>query len=205
MSARYDRMRLDSLRSHIDPHFLYNALTAISSTSREDGETARLMIGDLSSLMRASSAREGSLRCTLREELELATAYANLIRRRFKERFEVVLDVSDEALECFVPAWTLQPLLENVVVHGVHDTKGTVTATVEASVADGELLLVVRDDAPGSSGASDHVGGTALVNLRERLVALFGPAASLEAAPDPDGGFRTAIRVPRPRGEGEER
>jgi hypothetical protein len=197
MQARYDRMRLDSLRSHIDPHFLYNVLTAISSMSREDGAVARQMIGDLSSLMRASSAREGSLRCTLKEELELATRYVNLIRRRFKGRFELELDIDDEALECLVPAWTLQPLLENVVVHGVHDTKHTVTATVEASVANDHLLLVVRDDAPLSSGASGHLGGTALANLRERLEALFGPTASLEAAPGSDRGFRTTIGVPQ--------
>lgn len=197
MRSRYDRMRLDSLRSHIDPHFLYNALTAISSTSREDGETARSMIGDLSTLMRASSAREGSLRTTLDDELALTAAYVSLIQRRFKERFAVELDVDDEARECFVPAWTLQPLLENVVVHGVHDTKATVTARVAATLEGGVLRLAVSDDAPAKAESSSHLGGTALENLRERLGALFGPGSSLEAGPDPNGGFRTTVRVPQ--------
>jgi hypothetical protein len=205
MRSRYDRMRLDSLRAHIDPHFLYNALTAISATIREDGETARAMIGDLSTLMRESSAREGGLCVTLDDELGIARAYVNLIQRRFRSRFEVVFDVADDARECEVPAWTLQPLLENVVVHGVQGTKQTVIARVRAFREGDELCIEVSDDAPGVSGVSEpseHLGGTALENLRERLDALFGSAASLEAGPRPERGFLARIRVPRGGEEG---
>lgn len=201
--ARYDRMRLDSLRSHIDPHFLYNALTAISSAIREDGETARAMIGDLSLLMRESSAREGSLRITLTDELKLAEAYVALIRRRFPRRFEVVFDIEDAARRYEVPAWTLQPLLENVVVHGVQGTKETVTATVRARVESDVLCLEVRDDAPHHPEPSEHLGGTALANLRERLDALFGSGATLEATPLAARGFLAVTRIPRRAAEEE--
>lgn len=200
LTARLERMRLDALRSRVDPHFLYNTLTVISATIREDPDAARAMVADLGRLLRESSARTGDAKVSVEHELSIVRAYSDLLQRRFTERLNVEFDVEETAAACLVPSWSVQPLLENVVVHGVEVSRETVTARVRATTENGSVVVEVTDDAPRTNGEDHHVGGTAHANLRERLEALFGPEARLEAGELEGRGYRATMRLPREGG-----
>lgn len=204
LRSRHDRMRLDTLRSRVDPHFLYNALTNISAATREDPETARAMIVDLADLMRDSSAQHSSLVTTLEDELALLRRYLSLVARRYGERIHVQFRVAPETLGRSLPGWSLQPLLENVVTHGVEHTTETVHVWIHAVLRDELLEITVRDDAPRASETHSASNGTALANLRERLTKLFGPRSSLTGEPGPERGYVAQLRVPRNRIEDRE-
>ena len=201
LRSRHDRMRLDSLRSRVDPHFLYNALTNISAATREDARTARSMIGDLVALMRDSSAMRTSLVRTLEDELRLARRYVALVRQRYGERIEVDELVDPQLHDWLVPGWSLQPLIENVVVHGVEQTTETVHVQITAQVEGGSLLLRVNDDAPHTDHSATEGQHSALANLRERLTALFGSESSVSGRRTAERGYEATLRIPHRRPE----
>ena len=102
-----------------------------------------------------------------------------------------------KALVCLVPPLILQPLVENAVRHGISSVSSAGRVDVTADLTDGRLLLSVRDDGPGFQNRPPSRGtGTGLRNTRERLTQLYGHAALLEVASDPDSG--TAVRIELP-------
>jgi sensor histidine kinase YesM len=95
----------------------------------------------------------------------------------------------------------LQPLVENAVKYAVAASRQPVTLTIAARAQSGRLVLSVDDDGPGGGLPQDGCG-IGLANVRERLHARFDGAASLEAGPRPEGGFRAELRLPLLRGHG---
>lgn len=210
------RAELRSLRLQLQPHFLFNALNTISSTMYEDPAAADEMIDRLAELLRASLRTAQVEEVPLAVELEALDAYLGLMKARFGERLEVVLDVDPEARDALVPPMLLQPLVENAVRHGGAEARGRGRIGIAASRRAGDLVLTVEDDGPGApsrppepaggpepsersgSGAADprRGGGLGLSATAERLQILYGAEHRLEAGPSPDGGFRVAIRLP---------
>lgn len=197
LRSRHDRMQLDSLRSRVDPHFLYNVLAGISATVPSDPEGARTMIADLSDLMRDSASAKTSFVSTLGAEITLLSRYTNLIERRFGDRFAVQVEVADELRAALVPSWSLQPLVENVVVHGVERTTQRVTVRITAAIEDDVLTLSVVDDAPISENSASLGTGTATRNLAQKIETLCGVDARLELGPEEGRGWRSELRLPQ--------
>jgi two-component system sensor histidine kinase AlgZ len=174
---------LRSLRSQINPHFLFNALNSISSLTGSDPGAARAMCVELAEFLRETLRVGGSTTIPLDEELALADKYLAVERVRFGSRLRVEREVSAEAVSCGVPPLVLQPLVENAVRHGIANLVDGGCVRIAARCSGGQLHLTVENpvDAvvPISSGK-----GVGLANVRGRLVALYGQDARVEAQRD---------------------
>lgn len=192
--ALQQRAQLLQLAQQIEPHFLFNALNTIAATVHEDAQRADALITRLAALLRAATDLARHPMATLDEELALLEAYAAIMLERFGERVRLDWAIAPEARSCRLPTLALQPLLENCFRHGVERRAGPVHLEVSAR-RDGERLrLVVRDDAGELPPAA--VDGVGLSNLRQRLEAAYGPAASLRLQARAGGGVEATLELP---------
>ncbi|WP_407313482.1 sensor histidine kinase [Pseudomonas sp. nanlin1] len=187
--------RIEALQARIQPHFLFNSLNSIASLVVIDPVKAEQAVLDLSDLFRASLARPGHL-VTWKDELELAKRYLSIEQYRLGERLQLHWRVETIPDDLPIPQLTLQPLLENALIHGVAPRIEPSWVNVEADYAGGEFILCVSNpyDEAAVRLAS---GGTqqALANIDARLTALFGPRASLSVERR-DGRHFTCLRYP---------
>lgn len=176
--------RMDALQARIRPHFLFNSLNTISelvATKPEDAETA---VDALSVLFRASLA-EKSRFCPLKEELNLVKGYLGLEKWRLGERLNVRWNVSVLDMSRPVPVLSLQPIVENAVVHGVAPNEKGGTISISVLQTPRITTLVVENSVlPNASAHRGH--GIGQENVRNRLQALYGDAArySIEQTKD---------------------
>ena len=198
-SAESREARLAMLRLQIDPHFLFNALNALSSLVA-CGETraARVMIGNLAAFFRAGLGSELTEDIPLADEIELQRLYLAIEQARFGDRLLVEWDMPDELEDVPVPPMILQPLVENAVKYGVARTSQPVRITIAARRTGDDMVVLSVDDT-GASDAKMPVPaagtGIGLANVRARLATRYG-AASLLSAAATSGGWRSAITVP---------
>jgi LytS/YehU family sensor histidine kinase len=101
----------------------------------------------------------------------------------------------EELAEARIPGMMLQPLVENSVKYAVAAVSRSVTIVLAAREEYGRLVVTVSDDGPGIPAGASHGFGIGLANVRDRLRARFGDAASIEAGPVP-GGYRSELRLP---------
>ncbi len=187
------RAELDALRSRTNPHFLFNALNTIAALIAEDPARAEDAVERLAGLLR--HALEGSRQSLVSLGAELAATldYVEFERLRFGDRLQLHVRVPESLRDAFVPPMSLQPLVENAVLHGVAARRRPTTITVWARCEGNTFELGVDDD---GSGDGDHVGsGTALADLRARLKLVMGDDADL-ATERRDAGFNVVMRWP---------
>jgi two-component system, LytTR family, sensor histidine kinase AlgZ len=190
-----EEQRMLALRAQFEPHFLFNALNAISALVREGERTHALGgIGRLSDLLRYALSASVRNTVTVAAELQFVRDYLDLQRLRYGDRLQVRIDGEDRLLhdaEC--PPLLLQPLIENALRHDLdcHDGPSDIGL---AFVPDGEVLTI-RVTNPVSAHASPNPGaGLGLANTRERL-RLMHPTASLHTNLQ-DGRFVAEVRLP---------
>jgi LytS/YehU family sensor histidine kinase len=187
---------LRALHAQIHPHFLFNALNAISAVCRRDSERARELLVSLSQYLR-SSIRASDSMVTLGEELEVVVAYLAIEKARFGDRLRSEINVPAELISLKVPILSIQPLVENSIRHGLMPRAHGGTVNIGASIDGESLLLMVTDDGVESSPhGADGGNGIALQNIRERLRHLYGSEGSLTLGSAPDGGTTALLRLP---------
>jgi two-component system sensor histidine kinase AlgZ len=174
------RSRVNALQARIRPHFLYNSMNTIAALTRSDPSRAEEAVQDLADLFRANLSEKRSL-ISLKEELESARIYQRIEQLRMGDRLRVRWLVNDLPMRALIPALTVQPLLENAIGHGVEHLEGGGEVIVEGSVADGMVLLQVRNPMPQDDSMARSGHGIALDNIRERLGLLFGARAAVTA------------------------
>jgi signal transduction histidine kinase len=199
LRARTREQELRSLRAQLNPHFLFNALNAVSAEVGRDPDEAREMIGRLAGLLRYSLDAGRRDLVPLAEEVGFVRDYLDLEGARMGRRLRAVLDVDDEALGAEVPPMALQTLVENAVRHGVAPAPGGGAVTVAARVEGDAVEVLVEDTGVGAApGALADAEGVGLANTDERLRLLFGEASALRVEADRAQGFAVAFRLPLP-------
>jgi len=185
LAADLNEARLQHLTAQIEPHFLFNALNAISNRMREDVNAADRMISNLGDLLRAAYDTDNHTHVPLRRELEWLRGYAAMMGERFRGQLNFHLEVEPGLESLTVPRLLLQPIVENAFKHGLAAGHGTLAVNVERVGA--RLRYTVSDDGAGLRGAQIH-HGTGLSNVSRRLELLFGSDHELLlAARDPRG------------------
>ena len=189
---------LRALRYQINPHFLFNTLNALSSlVMAGQHEGAERMILSLSRFFRTSLNDDPTRDVRLGEEIRLQRLYLEIEQVRFADRLRVDIDVPEALEDVCVPGLILQPLVENAVKHGVSKSRRPVTIRVRAVATAADLRLTVEDDGEGADeGAPSEGAGVGLRNVRDRLAARYGDAATCLWEAPPDGGFRVSISLP---------
>jgi sensor histidine kinase YesM len=198
LEASLSRANLDSLRTQLNPHFLFNTLNAISVMSMK-GERQGVvrMISLLSDLLRLSLDHTQQV-VPLREELEILDRYLEIEHVRFRDRLTLERDIDPNALDAEVPSLLLQPLVENAIRHGISRRAGPGVVRVEAEIVNGDCVeLRVLDTGPGVDDVPSRDGtGVGLANTRARLEQLYGCRQELILATRPEGGACTTVRLP---------
>ena len=202
LETRLSEMRLQALRSQLQPHFLFNALNSIAVLMYKDVRLANAMLVELSELLRASLDSASAHEVTLRRELEFVERYLSIERVRFSDRLEFSLDVDESLREARVPNLLLQPLVENSIRHGISKKERGGRIELSARRERGTLRLTVRDDGPGISVAP-RVGGVGLANTAARLEQLYGAAHTFVVSNAPEGGATVEIVIPLRFSSGE--
>jgi len=192
--------RLNALRLHLEPHFLFNALNAISAEVGQNPTLAREMIGDLGSLLRRSLDCKDKNEIALAQELEVLERYLAIQRVRFGDRICFDVEVQPEMLRARVPSMLLQPLVENSIRHGVEDLPSGGTVCVSAARAGEYLEIRVSDDGSGlpPDWNIESATGHGIRVTRERLVALYPKEADncFSVERRAGGGTEVLVRIP---------
>ena len=197
LETELSHAQLDSLRAQIHPHFLFNTLNSISTLMHRDVGAADEMLSRLSDMLRASFAANGDQETSLGEELELVELYLGIMRVRFRDRLLAQIDVPDTLLGERVPSFVLQPIIENVVKHGIDASSHVTCIRVTVDGDDEKLRVRVLDDGRGIHPNADLTAGMGLSNIRRRIEQLYGVAGSLSICARDGGGTEVIIALPR--------
>ena len=177
--------QLRALQLQFHPHFLFNTLNVLSGLIGIGRSTdAERVIQNLSAFLRHTLAASPDKLVPLKEELEFQRSYVNIQSIRFGNRLRVQYAIEEACNEALAPSLLLLPLVENALKHAMARTEGAVTVTIGAQRHGDSLELWVADERAGKESGDPVSGfGIGLVNVRERLQALYGERASLAAGP----------------------
>jgi two-component system LytT family sensor kinase len=185
--------RLRHLTAQVEPHFLFNALNAISNRMHEDVEAADRMISDLGGLMRAAYDSDNHVLVPLARELEWLRGYASMMTERFRGQLSFELNVAPGLDAVEVPRLLLQPLVENALRHGLPGGRGHVW--VDVARHGKALRYSVSDDGEGIKDTAIKPG-TGLSNVARRLDLLFPGGHSFGLAPRTPRGTVVTLSFP---------
>jgi signal transduction histidine kinase len=191
--------QLRLLQAQIEPHFLFNTLANVVSLMDADVPRAKAMLESFVDYLRASLTgfRHGAH--TLGDEIDLVVAYMRIVKMRMEDRLHYVVDVPLALRAHALPPLTLQPLVENAIVHGLEPQIAGGTIRIAATLEQGSLVLTVEDDGAGIGNgamAARTGSGTALANIRARLGQLYGAAAALRLDAVAPHGVRARLALP---------
>jgi sensor histidine kinase YesM len=204
MSEDLAQAHLRALQAQLNPHFLFNALNSIVTLIGRDPALAQQLVVRLADLLRTTLRTDQAQEVTLAQELEFTRRYLDIEQVRFADRLTVSWPASVPAAR--LPAFALQPLVENALLHGIARQSGPGMLSIRAAQEGDMLVLRVRDSGPGlaprasSPAAAASMGaGTGLSNLRARITRRYGERASLVLHDLHDlhgAGVEAELRVP---------
>lgn len=188
--------KLTALQYQINPHFLFNALNAITSLvvagRNAEAERASTLLGDF---MRSSLEVDPDELVPLEDEIDSIATYVNIERIRFGSRLSVSFDVAEDLMAVSVPPLLLQPLFENAIKHGLSRTVDPVAIALTVRRDADQARITVANDAHVPVDNAAKGTGTGLKNIRDRLNAIYGERARLETSAT-DAGFTASILLP---------
>jgi two-component system LytT family sensor kinase len=201
--------QLQALKMELQPHFLFNALNAVSALMQRDVDAANEMLVLLADMLAASIDAVHEQEVELARELETLRIYVRIQQIRLGDRLRVDWDVDPDTLRSRVPHLILQPLVENAILHGIEQRAAGGRVEIGAHRNGARLELLVRDDgaaaarptgtggsiaSAGSAASTGH--GLGLANTRARLQHLYGEEARFALLDDPSGGTIAFLSIP---------
>ena len=199
--ARYQEQKsllvlseLKLARAQVNPHFLFNALATIIAILRRDADRSRELLIHLSNFFRKNLKRQGDV-STLSEEMEHVGAYLEIEKARFEGRLVVETDVDPSLARLDVPAFSLQPLVENAFKHGLSGMLGPGRVAIRARRLPGAVVVEVEDNAGAWREPADSAGlGMQIVD--KRVKNLYGKDYGLAVECTPGEFTRVSLRLP---------
>ncbi len=186
--------RISALQALIRPHFLFNSMNTIAALTRSDPQQAEEAIEDLSDLMRANlgGARD---RTSLKQELEIAAIYQRIEKLRLGDRLRVRWDVAELPMRALIPSFTIQPLLENAIYHGIELLPDGGEVLVTGKREDGYLSIRMSNPVAPDAKRKKSGNKMAMSNIRQRFEFAYGNRASVEVDSQEDS-YSILLRFP---------
>ncbi|EOC0121645.1 LytS/YhcK type 5TM receptor domain-containing protein [Cronobacter sakazakii] len=201
-----NKAELRALQSKINPHFLFNALNAISSSIRLNPDTARQLIFNLSRYLRYNIELNDDEQIDIKKELYQIKDYIAIEQARFGDKLTVIYDIDDE-VNCRVASLLIQPLVENAIVHGIQPCRGKGVVTISIAQSGSRVRIAVRDT---GHGIDPHiieqldtnempVNKIGLINVHHRVKLLYGEGLNIRRLePGTEIAFYVPHQPPRP-------
>lgn len=199
----------NSLQAQINPHFLYNTMDMINWQALQGHtEEVSTAVQNLSRFYKLTLSRKKGI-STIAHEEEHVSIYISLQNMRYHDSIDLISDIPDELMEYQIPKLTLQPVVENSILHGILEKEsksGTIVLT--GWLEDQDVVLLISDDGVGippekmptilSGTGQSRTGGTniAIYNTHRRLQILYGPKYGLTYTSKPGQGTEVQIRIP---------
>ncbi|HHF3083989.1 MULTISPECIES: sensor histidine kinase [Vibrio] len=184
------------LHAQVNPHFLFNALNTISAITRRDPDKARELIQNLSHFFR-SNLKQNINTVTLKEELAHVNSYLSIEKARFTDRLEVEIDIQPELLDIKLPSFTLQPLVENAIKHGISNMLEGGKVHIYSEAHPQGHLITVEDNAGSFEPPKENHSGLGLEIVDKRLTNQFGRDASLKITCEPHQFTKMSFIIPQ--------
>ncbi len=199
---------IKALQAQISPHFLFNSMNIIVSLIRTDPDQARKLLTSLSYFLRQNVTGTTASQISLEQELSHVKAYLEIIEARFVDRLTILYDVDDKLLVEKIPPFTLQPIVENAIHHGINDmvknsfikmTVHNVGTEIEIRVEDnGKGITPERIAILGLAQIESETGtGVGLFNVNRRLMMTFGDQSALSIKSELNKGTIISFRIPK--------
>ncbi len=164
---------LNGLRQQLQPHFLFNSLNSIQSLLQFDSDKASKMVQTLADFLRGTvSGGESTVR-TFREELKHLNLYLEIEMIRFEDRLSVNYSIDENTYEKEIPALILQPLVENAIKHGLYDTIGKITITIDAKLTDNFIVIKISNPYETEQGSTKAGTGFGLSSVSRRIQLIY--------------------------------
>ena len=188
-------LELKTIKSHINPHFIFNALNSIRALVDENPERARTAITELSNILRSSMQAEKMETVPFERELNIVKDYLALEHIRFEDRLMIEYDIDEDTLDQPVPPMMLQTLVENAIKHGIGKQKNGGVVKVISDYRDDHHELIVQNSGRlnDNGGNSDGFG---INSTRNRLKLLFGGKATFDIHNTDDGMVEATVKMP---------
>lgn len=183
------------LHAQVNPHFLFNALNTISAITRRDPDKARELIQNLSHFFR-SNLKQNINTVTLEEELAHVNSYLSIEKARFTDRLEVEIDIQPELLDIKLPSFTLQPLVENAIKHGISNMLEGGKVHIYSEAHPQGHLITVEDNAGSFEPPKENHSGLGLEIVDKRLTNQFGRDAALKITCEPHQFTKMSFIIP---------
>lgn len=199
---------IKALQAQINPHFLFNSMNIIVSLIRTNPNQARKLLTSLSYFLRQNVTGTTASKISLEQELSHVKAYMEIIEARFVDRLTIVYDVDDHLLAEQIPPFTLQPIVENAIHHGIKDMEKDSVITLRVHNCESEIEITVEDNGEGivperlallgtMQVASEIGTGVGLFNINRRLRMTFGDQAALAIRSERNKGTAISFRIPK--------
>ncbi|MBS1637501.1 MAG: histidine kinase [Bacteroidetes bacterium] len=185
LEANSKEVELNTLKSQLNPHFMFNSMNSIRALIDEDPVKAKAAVTQLSNILRSTLMIHKNRLVSLQEELALIEDYLELEHNRYEERLNYSFNIQPDTLKCQVPPMILQTLVENGIKHGISKQPRGGSISIHTSLSDQGILDIkifntgqVRNEQGGT--------GFGLINTRQRLHLLFGDNASFKVTNSDD-------------------
>jgi two-component system, LytTR family, sensor kinase len=189
--------RLNSLRYQLNPHFLFNALNAVSTLAVEGNTDAvSRMLAQIADLLRASLDNERPFEIPLAEEMSLTERYLAIEQEQLGERLQVELAIAPETLSGAVPSMILQPLVENAVRHGIAPIVEGGKIVIRSELHQQALRLFIHNTGALNMQPHKNGRGIGLANTVERLQTLYGSDHKFDVVWPETGGCFVLLEIP---------
>lgn len=199
---------IKALQAQINPHFLFNSMNIIVSLIRTDPDRARKLLTSLSYFLRQNVTGTTASQITLEQELLHVKAYLEITEARFIDRLTILYDVDEHLLNEKIPPFTLQPIVENAIHHGIKDMENNSVVKMTVRDFDAEIEIIVKDNGKGILPErlavlgtmpleSESGTGVGLFNINSRLLMTFGDQAGLKIVSKENEGTAISFRIPK--------
>lgn len=188
-------LELKTIKSHINPHFIFNALNSIRALVDENPERARTAITELSNILRSSMQAEKMETVPFERELNIVKDYLALEHIRFEDRLQVEYDIDEDTLDQPVPPMMLQTLVENAIKHGIGKQKNGGTIRVISDYRDDHHELIVQNTGQ-LNGNTKNGEGFGINSTRNRLKLLFGGKATFDIHNNENDMVEAIVKMP---------
>ena len=194
LEALVKELELKTIKAHINPHFIFNALNSIRALIDENPTRARKAVTELSNILRSSMQAEKLETVTFEKELNIVKDYLALEYIRFEERLQVEYEIDEDTLDQPIPPMMLQTLVENAIKHGIsRQVDGGRVKIVSDFKEDFHELLIVNT---GMLNGSQNVDGFGLASTKNRLQILFGQKANFDIREIGGNSVQARILIP---------